>query len=101
MVLKYRSELREDLWHAAEVSVILVTVLLMIGSFWFGPICADWLLGQFEEPVQRYHVGTSGHFLPWPVQVHLGTTGCMAVLFLLLGVSGLLLLDKVRSKAIT
>ncbi len=98
MALKYKHEVREDLRHAVEMFVILATVLLMFGSFWFGPACAEWLLGHLEEPVDHYHVSKSGIPSPWPVRVHMVAAILPMLLIGLLGFYGLRLLDMARSK---
>ncbi len=102
MALKYKHELREDLHRTAAVFVILTTLLLMIGSYWLGPICAEWLLEYLDEPAQQYHVSKSDYPLsPWSVRVQMITTVLPMLLSCLVGLLGLLLIDKARSKAIT
>jgi len=98
MMLKYKSEFREDFWRAAEMFVILTTVILMIVSFCYGPVCADWLLPFLEEPTIIEHGNKNITNVPWPALVHVVITTVPMILSCVLGAFGLQLLDGARTK---
>lgn len=86
MALNYKPDLTGDLRRAAQVAVILTTMLLMLGALWLGPTLGDWLVANLAEPEHDSRINHHGHPWPWPARMQLVATALPA---LHIGVAGL------------